>query len=323
MIKQAVILAAGRGSRLQHLAQERTKAMLPVLGKPMMVRVMDRILEAGITRFVVVIGESEGGLASYLSGSWYPHTEVKYVLQPAPTGTADALALASRYIEGDFLLAAVDNLPMPDHIPAMIQQFERSEADVVLSLINASPDEIQYSADVMLEDDRVTQIVEKPEQPEGNLSAFMIYACKKSFLNHLSRVKTSPRGERELASAIQMVINEGGKVSFVKAQKRFHLTHDEDLLTISQGYLDEGRDASILSDLPGSVMIIPPVRIDPGVSVGQHARIGPYVYLETGCTLGEGVTVSHSLVLRNATISKGEICTHQIVTRSKRIQVAE
>lgn len=319
MIKQGVILAAGGSTHLKHLTRDRTKAMLPVVGKPLMVRVMDRIREAGITRFVVVINENEGGLASYLSGSWYPNVEIKYVLQTSPKGTADALDLAAKYIEEDFILAAVDNLPPPIHVTNLIDYFQRTNCEVVLSLVQAGQEEIKTSADVTVEGERITSIVEKPATPGGTYAAFMVYACKHDILQYLKKVRYSARGEKELASAIQELIKDGKKIGYLEAPYRFHLVDDIDLLSITRGFLEEGRDSSILSDLPGSVTIIPPVRIDPGVSIGHQARIGPYVYLENGCTVGEGAKVADTVVLRNATIPKGEVCRHQIVTRTARI----
>ncbi len=321
MIKQGVILAAGRGSRLGALTSDRTKAMLPVLGKPIMVRVMDRMREAGITRFVVVIGAQEGSLASYLSSSWYPNTEVEYVLQPVPKGTADALALAAKYIEDDFLLASVDNLTPPDHIPMMMDQFHEMETDFLLSLVRAGSEEIRTSAEVVVEGTQVTEIVEKPVEPRSNMAAFMVYACKRRFLEYLDEVKTSSRGEKELASAIQMLIADGGHVGYVVADQRQHLSVERDLLMVNRSYLDEGRDCHILSEIPGTVAIIPPIRIDPGVNVGRNAQIGPYVYLESGCTIGEGATISNAVVLRNTAIGKGEVCENQIAMRSNRILV--
>lgn len=324
MIKQAVILAAGRGSRLQILARDRTKAMLPVLGKPMMVRVMDRIREAGISRFVVVFGENEGGLASYLSRSWYPNMEIKYVLQTNPNGTAEALALAAKYIEDDFLLTSVDNLPPPDFIPQLMEHFHTSNADIVLSLVPATLAQIRASADIVTDNDGwVKSIMEKPDTPSGSHAAFMLYACKNSFLKYSSHVAYSSRGEKELVSAMQDMINDGGKISKLEAEYRHHLTFDQDLYTINRSFLDEGRDASILSDTPSSVVITPPVRIDPSVSIGQNAHVGPYVYLESGSVVGENAVVRESLVLRNGVVSKDEQCHHQIVTRGTRITVKE
>lgn len=321
MLKQAVILAAGRGTRLGVITRNRTKAMLPILGKPIMVRVMDRIREAGIRRFVVVMGSQEGELAAYLNHSWYPNIEVQYVLQPDPKGTADALLLAQKYIDSDFLLASIDNLASPEHIPALIHHFNQGEADFVLSLVQASQDEIKASADVLTEDGRVVDIIEKPTSPRGDKAAFMLYACRHHFLKFLPQVPASQRGERELVSAVRELIASGGQVDYVVAQYRLHLTNDRDFLDVNNHYLDEGRHSHILSEIPSQVVVHPPVRIDAGVQVGDGAEIGPYVYLESGSTIGEGARLINAVVLRNTVIAKGEVCQNLIAMRDRRISV--
>lgn len=321
MITQAVILAAGRGSRLGVLTSDRTKAMLPVLGKPIMVRVMDRVREAGIRRFVVVIGAQDGSLASYLSSSWYPNIEVKYVLQPIPKGTADALSLAGKFIDDDFLLASVDNLAPAEHIPALMKRFTELNADFAMSLVRATPDEIRTSASVVVEGDYVKQIIEKPEEPQGEYAGFMLYVCNREFLKYVADIKESVRGEQELASAIQKLIQNGGKVGYSVADHRYHLSQDVDLLTINRSYLEEGRETHILSELPASVVVIPPVRIDPGVRIKEGARIGPYVYVEGGSSVGEGASIANAVILQNSTIGKNEVCENQIVMRNQRIPV--
>ncbi len=122
MIDQAVILAVGRGMRLGPLTKDRPRAMLPVLGKPVVVRIMDRMRDAGINRFVVVMGEQEGAVASYLNTSWVPDAKIKFVLQTEPRGTAHALSLAAPYLDGPFLLTSTDNLTSVAHITQLLKR---------------------------------------------------------------------------------------------------------------------------------------------------------------------------------------------------------
>jgi NDP-sugar pyrophosphorylase family protein len=320
VIEQAVILAAGRGTRLGQLTKDRPKSMLPVLGKPIVVRVMDRMREAGIRRFVVVVGEHDGAVASYLSNSWYPDTEVKFALQSVPTGTVDALLLAQPYLDGPFLLSSVDNLTSSEHIQNLIARFNaRPDHLTALSLIAASPDEIRKSSGVVIEEDLVIDIEEKPDEPRGAWASFMLYAFSRRLLDYLPQVTVSSRGERELVSAIRAGLAEGGKVGYTVAEWRLHLTRELDLLTINKRFLQEGRDTHILSEIPGSVHIIPPVRIDPHVSVGQDAHIGPNVYLESGATVGQGTVIRSSILLQGATLPAGERCEGEIVSRYMRM----
>src|SRR5258705_11306194 len=102
-MNQAVIIAAGRGAKLGALTRDRPKPMLPVLGKPVVARIMDRMREAGINHFIVVVGENEGEVASYLSGSWAADAKGQIVLQPMARGPAHALTVLASYIAGPVL----------------------------------------------------------------------------------------------------------------------------------------------------------------------------------------------------------------------------
>jgi bifunctional UDP-N-acetylglucosamine pyrophosphorylase/glucosamine-1-phosphate N-acetyltransferase len=320
VIEQAVILAAGRGTRLGPLTKDRPKSMLPVLGKPIVVRVMDRMREAGIRRFVVVVGERDGAVASYLSSSWYPDTQVRFALQTVPTGTVDALLLAKPFIDGPFLLSAVDNLTSPEHVHNLIARFhEAPDSLATLSLIASTSEQIRKSAGVVVEENRITAVEEKPENPRGAWASIMLYAFSQHMFDYLPHVQVSDRGERELVSAIQAGIADGHHVGYAATDWRLHLTRELDLLAINRQLLSEGRDAHILSEIPGSVHIIPPVRIDPHVSVGQDAHIGPNVYLEAGATIGQGAILRNSLVLQDATVPAGEQVVNEIISRHVRV----
>ncbi|NLX11398.1 MAG: NTP transferase domain-containing protein [Chloroflexi bacterium] len=324
MIQQAVILAAGRGTRLGTLTKDRPKSMLPVLGRPIIARVMDRLHEAGIKRFVVVVGQEEGGAASYLSGSWHPNAEVQFAIQAIPTGTVDALLMAAPYLTGPFLLTAVDNITSAQHVHNLIACFDRHPDQLAaLSLLTATPDQIRRSSDVVIEDSRIVDIEEKPAEPRGQWASIMLYAFSLRLLDYLPHVPVSPRGERELVSAIRAGIREGRRVGYAVADWRLHLTHELDLLAINRHYLQEGRDAHILSEIPASVQLIPPVRIDPKVSVGQDARIGPNVYLESGATVGPGAVLRDSVVLGNGVIPAHDTCQGAIVARRTRAVAPE
>ncbi|MBN2303417.1 MAG: NTP transferase domain-containing protein [Anaerolineae bacterium] len=320
MIQQAVILAAGRGTRLGMLTKDRPKSMLPVLGKPIMVRVMDRLRDAGIRRFVVVIGEYDGGVASYLNSSWYPDTEVKFAAQTVATGTVDALTLAAPHIDSPFVLSAVDNITSLDHVKTLIAHFNRNPDQIAsLSLLPASPEQIRKSSDVVIREDLIVDIVEKPRQPRGSFASIMLYAFSPDLFDFLPHVQISSRGEREIVSALQLSLQAGRTIGYTVTESRLHLTRELDLLEINRRYLQEGRDAHILSEIPGSVHLIPPVRIDPNVSVGRNAHIGPNVYLETGSTIGQGAILQDTLVLNGASVPAHEVCQGQIVDRNVRI----
>lgn len=322
MIQQAVILAAGRGTRLGALTQDRPKSMLPVLGKPIVARVLDHMAAAGVRRFVIVVGPDDGGMARYFAGAAPPDLDVRFAVQARATGTVDALTLAAPHLDGPFLLSAVDNLTSPQHVARLVARHAADpDAIATLSLLPAAPDEIRRSAGVVVEGEWITAIEEKPAQPRGTWAAIMLYAFSHDFLAYLSDVPVSGRGEREIVSGIQAALAGGRRVSYVTTGHRLHLTREADLLAINLALLHQDGTAAIDSDLPSTVQLIPPVRIDPNVSVGDGARLGPDVYLESGAVIGARAAVASSLVLAGGVVPPGDTCQGMIVDRRARISV--
>ena len=106
-----VILAAGRGKRLGALADGRSKAMQPIVGQPMIERVMAGLHRNDILRFVVVIHPDDDALYRHLRTGLSFDASVTVVYQEERLGMAHALRQAAPYVGGDrFVLSACDNL---------------------------------------------------------------------------------------------------------------------------------------------------------------------------------------------------------------------
>ena len=72
MIEKAVLLAAGRGTRMGAITLEIPKPMLPARGKPMMEHIMDGLAEAGIRRFLIVVGYQGEFITKHFSEWQFP-----------------------------------------------------------------------------------------------------------------------------------------------------------------------------------------------------------------------------------------------------------
>jgi NDP-sugar pyrophosphorylase family protein len=319
MVEHVVVMAAGEGRRMGNLTRTRPKAMLPILGKPMIARVMDGFYQVGVRRFTVVVGEHEGSVAGWLSRKGHPDAALDFVPQGYRLGTAAALLAARDTIDGSFVLTSCDNLIPERHAARLVHYFEGHPADMaVLSLIYA-PDQVATSAGVLLAPDgHVASIIEKPTDTHQNfLTSFSVHGFTPHILDYLDRVPASASGERVLTDAIQAMIDDGLAVGHVEAEWRQHLTHPEDLLQANMRYLSELDETSLLSELPPSVQVISPVRVDPGVTVGQDVRLGPNVYLEAGSVIGQGAELSYCIVLGCA-VGAGQRVTDQIVSQDQR-----
>ncbi|MBS1250070.1 MAG: UTP--glucose-1-phosphate uridylyltransferase [Chloroflexi bacterium] len=236
---QAVILAAGRGKRLHPLTPTRTKAMIPVLGVPIVERVMEPLLANGITDFILVVSPEDEEIRRYFREETQLAADVRLVPQPQPLGMGHALHQAAPFIEEDFLLSACDNLVPEADVTKLLQRWgESPRPNALLTLLRVKPEDIPRVGIVELEGNRVTKIVEKPSLAEApsNIASTPLYCFSHRLLTYLPKIPLSPRGEYELQNAVQMLIAEEGQVYGVELESRLDLTKPADLPEITKHY---------------------------------------------------------------------------------------
>ena len=159
---QAVILAAGRGKRLHPITATRTKAMAPVLSKPIIERVMDTLIENGIQAFIVVISPPDEEITAYFEHVSQINADVIIIPQPEPLGMGDALMQAAPHIYNDFVLSACDNLVEPVEIKHMLATWAEEKPNAILTTLQVRPEEIIRMGIVEISEDQVIRIIEKP-----------------------------------------------------------------------------------------------------------------------------------------------------------------
>jgi NDP-sugar pyrophosphorylase family protein len=315
---QAIILAAGKGTRLQPLTLTRTKAMVPIVGKPLVQRVLETILPSGVTEVILVVSPDDQAIRRHFAQRAGLELPVRYVEQPERLGMAKALALAAPYINGPFVLSACDNLTSAAHVADMVALQRTRRAAATLSLMPVELAAVSKTGVVVWDGQVVRRIVEKPrpEEAPSTISSLPLYAFAPDILDDLPYVQPSPRGEYELQDAIQRLIERSGRVTGVLTDRREQVTNAADLLALNLHYLGAMPEPSLIepgAQIAPGVRVYPPVRIDAGVQVGPGAVIGPCVYLETGSQVGAGAQIRESLVLRGAAIADGAAVQGQVV----------
>ena len=117
---QAIVLAAGEGSRMRPLTYSRPKVMLPVCGRPFLEHVIERSKRAGITEFVFVVGyRSESVIQKFKDGRDMG-VSIKYAIQRDRRGTGDALMAAEEMAEDEFLVLNGDVLTDTPSLKRMV-----------------------------------------------------------------------------------------------------------------------------------------------------------------------------------------------------------
>ena len=317
---QMVILAAGKGHRLTwQTGRNRSKAMYPILGKPMIERVIDQFRDY-LKSFILVINPNDEEIQRYFSTKSTANADYQFAYQEKPLGTAHALACAEQFIKEDILVSACDNLLSIEFISNLIKDWNQNKCtDILLTLIHSNRNSFDHSAKVTMTGDLVTQIIEKPTSGEyvSNISSLPLYCFKKQIMNHLSNVPLSTRGEYEIQDAITSVINSKGIVRGIFADNRLTLTAIEDLLSINKWYLNRDKTYRNIIIEPGdigeNVQIFEPVYIGKNTFIEKNCCIGPNVYIESHCCIGENTIIENSVLLRRSFVPKNSIIRDKVV----------
>lgn len=293
--------------------------MLPILGRPMVERVMETIYENGIRDFILVVSADDRDIVRHFEEECALDVRVRFAIQDERLGMADALRQAAPYLGGDFVLSACDNLTSAGHVRELLACREaHADASAILSVMPIPEEEIGRTGIVALNDGKVARIVEKPSRDEApsNIASLPLYVFSPRVLDFLPHVKLSPRGEYELQDAIQALIEKGGGVFPVFIERRLTVTGPADLLAINRHYLEAGQDRPQLAPFTvgPNTHLITPLCIEEGTLIGRDSVIGPRVYIERDCRIGDGVGLRDTVVLRGACIPDGASIANEVVS---------
>lgn len=206
----AVVLAAGRGTRMGKLTESCPKPLLPVLGRPALFWVLDGLIAAGIRRVVIVTGYLAEQIVAALD-EYADRMDIRYVHQDEQKGTGHAMALTRKEVrQSPVLLAFADIMTSLENFSAMVRPFADGGCDVTAAVRDAG-DPWRAAAVYMDDQGRITRIVEKP--PVGTSttpwSHAGMYCFSSEIYDYLERLQPSARGEYEITDAVQMMIADG------------------------------------------------------------------------------------------------------------------
>jgi len=149
---QAVLLAAGRGTRMKELTEKTPKSMLVVAGKTLLEHKFDQMPEE-VDEIILVVGYLQDVIKQRY-GSEYKGKKLTYVTQEVLDGTGGAMRLVQHLLKDQFLVIYADNIYGSTDIARAAQK--------CWSLVGVETEELGGAANIVVDqNDEVIDIVEK------------------------------------------------------------------------------------------------------------------------------------------------------------------
>ena len=211
-MNKAVILAAGRGTRMRELTETLPKPMLQVRGKPVLQHIVEGLREAGLTDFLIIVGWRAEVVREFFGDGSKLGVRIQYATQEEQNGTGKVVELA-RGFTGDepFVLSYGDILVTPENYRRVCSALVDTEAVVT---VKRSDDASQGGAVFVNEKFELVDLREKPKPGEPTSPWYNagVYAFRSSIFDFIAKLELSPRGEYELTDAIRNLALAGKKV---------------------------------------------------------------------------------------------------------------
>jgi bifunctional UDP-N-acetylglucosamine pyrophosphorylase/glucosamine-1-phosphate N-acetyltransferase len=304
---QAVILAAGKGTRFEPLSLARPKPLFSVMGESILEHNLKEM--KGLVDEAIIVFGYKGGMIKEKLKEEFEGIRIRYVLQEEISGTGSGVKLAHPFLKDKFLILNSDDFYFKEDIKKALEKFP---------CLLAKEHENPSSFGVVLEKDGlVKELVEKPINPASNLVNTGLYFLPKSILE--IETEKSERGEYEFTDFIKNFIKQNN-LYVVKAKAWFPASYPWDVFEALE-HLFNVRKAKNKGKKEKNVVIKGKVVVGSGtliksgsyiegpVYIGENCVIGPNCFLRQmavigdNCKIGQAVEVKNSIIGENTSIS--------------------
>jgi mannose-1-phosphate guanylyltransferase len=309
---KAVLLVGGEGTRLRPLTFSTPKQMLPIVGVPMIERVLAYLNAHGVDEAILSLGYLPDAFKEAYPEGHAAGVRLIYAVEPEPLDTAGAVRFAARYGGVDETFVVVNGDVLTDLDLGALLAFHRERGAEGTIALHPVDDPSAFGVVPTDAEGRVTAFVEKPPRDEAptneiNAGTYVLEASVLDRISHSGRVSI----ERETFPAMV----ESG-VLFAKSDDGYwldtgtpatFLAANHDLLSGRRG----GPPAPGVTDRGDGVFT-------DGVSVISGSVVGPSVVFG-GCDIAPGARVERSVLGAGCAIEAGAVVVDSVLMDGSRV----
>jgi mannose-1-phosphate guanylyltransferase len=292
---KAIILAGGFGTRLRPLSCTRPKVLLPIVNKPLLQWIFERLAQNGIKEAILAINMQT---EFYIKQQQLPKygLRVKFSIDPpkTPLGTAGPIRRAEKLIgqEAPFLVLNGDIFADISY-KEMMESHKEGKAIATIALIKVE-DPSRYGVAELAENNRIKRFIEKPPKQGAstNLINAGVYILSPRIFDYIPKGRAVSM-EREV---FPKLADEGKLFGHIIQGLWMDIGKPEEYLQTNR-ILADTLYKNQKQKKTDKFELKTPAALDKGVSIGEKSVIGPYAILGKNVTVGKNVKIRDSVIL--------------------------
>ena len=221
MTKKAIVLAAGKGTRLMPLTLAMPKEMIRVGVKPVIEHVIEVLKAGGVKDILVIVGRKKEAIMDHLGSGERLGVNVYYRIQDNPKGTAHAVYQGRDFIGSqDFTVIYGDNYLRPYSAMKDIAKFHESKKADATLVLHTVKDPTRFGIVKIDKKNRVLSMIEKPTLKEAesykvddtylNIAGLMILS--NIIFNYIEQTNLGKDNELWLTDSIDLMRKDGHRI---------------------------------------------------------------------------------------------------------------
>jgi UDP-N-acetylglucosamine diphosphorylase / glucose-1-phosphate thymidylyltransferase / UDP-N-acetylgalactosamine diphosphorylase / glucosamine-1-phosphate N-acetyltransferase / galactosamine-1-phosphate N-acetyltransferase len=232
---KALILAGGRGNRLNELSGDQNKCMIKINDKPAINYNLDYALSVKVDEIVVVVGYKAETVINHL-GNNYRGTPIRYVIQQEQKGLVHALQCSQNTLGGDdfFLMLGDEILQNPGHEEMLAAFLDEKEAFCYCGVVKVNDRNLIKRTYTLIQgaNNEIYRLIEKPRNPLNDFQGTGQCIFKNAIFDYIDFTPIHhERNEKELPDLIQCAIDDGRVVkSYILCDRYTNINTYDDII---------------------------------------------------------------------------------------------